>query len=273
MASLADSKIQIAGIGHVYVAAPDTPAPDLYNYKFGDGTSLEPTWTWIGDTSSENLVEVESDGGEFQAKRTWDRQSARSSREAVTHKLTINSVSLGDDTITTAFPGSQYDAANDAWDLSLSGSTEKAVLIVIEDGGEVGAFLYRRVTLAGSLPTLSLEEFTEIKMSGNILSPNSGGSPVQLIKPRQVTGASTAAPTVTGMNPKTAKAGQSVVITGTNFDGVRRVEFGTANAVFTKNSGTQITATVPFKATGQVDIKVTNGRGSGTSTEKFTVQA
>ena len=78
MASLADSKIQIAGIGHVYTAAPDTAAPDLYNYKFGDGTTLEASgWTWLGDTSSENLVEVESDGGDFTAKRTWDRQSAR----------------------------------------------------------------------------------------------------------------------------------------------------------------------------------------------------
>lgn len=274
MSSLADSKIQIAGIGHVYYAAPDTDDPDLYDYEFGDGTTLEKHgWTWLGDTSSENLVEIESDGGEFTAKRTWDRQSARSSRAAVTHKLTINSVNLGRDTMESAFPGSTYDAAKDAWDLELSGSTEKAFLIVIVDGGEVSGFLYRRVTVAGSLPTLSLEEFTEVKMSGNILSPNSGKKPVRVIPPRQVTGKGTAAPTVTGMSPKTGKAGATVVITGTNFDGTRQVKFGEVNALFQKNTATQITATVPGKATGQVDISVTNNMGTGKSTEKFTVQA
>lgn len=274
MSSLADSKIQIAGIGHVYYGAPDTADPELWDYEFGDGTTLEKQgWTWLGDTSSENLVEVETEGGEFTAKRTWDRQSARSSRAAVTHKLTINSVNLGRDTMEVAFPGSTYDPAKDAWDLNLSGSTEKAFLIVIVDGPEVSGFLYRRVTVAGSLPALNLEEFTEIKMSGNILSPNSGSQPVRVIPPRQVTGKGTSAPTVTGLSPAQGKAGTTVVITGTNFDGTRQVKFGDHNALFQKNTATQITATVPGKATGQVDVTVVNNIGSGKSTSKFTVQA
>lgn len=274
MSSLADSKIQIAGIGHVYYGAPDTEEPDLYDYKFGDGTTLEAAgWTWLGDTSSENLIEIESEGGEFTAKRTWDRQSARSSRSAVTHTLTINSVSLGKDTMEIAFPGSVYDADKDAYDLNLAGSTEKAFLIVIEDGNEVGGFLYRRVTVAGALPAYNLEEFTEIKISGTILSPNSGKSPVRSITPRQVTGKGAGAPTVTNLSPKQGRVGSAVVITGTNFDGVRSVKFGDHNAVFTKNTATQITATVPGKATGAVDVTVTNNIGSGKSGDKFTVQA
>ena len=86
MANLGNSKIQIAGRGHVYYAAPDTEAPNLDGYIFGDGTTLEGSgWTWLGDTSSENLIEFESDGGDTSTKRTWDRQGVRSPREDVTH--------------------------------------------------------------------------------------------------------------------------------------------------------------------------------------------
>ena len=46
MANLGNSKIQIAGRGHVYYAAPDTEAPNLDGYVFGDGTTLEGSgWT------------------------------------------------------------------------------------------------------------------------------------------------------------------------------------------------------------------------------------
>ena len=107
MANLGNSKIQIAGRGHVYYAAPDTEAPNLDGYTFGDGTTLEANgWTWLGDTSSENLIEFESDGGDTSTKRTWDRQGVRSTREDVTNKVTINAVNLGEDVMKVAFPGS-----------------------------------------------------------------------------------------------------------------------------------------------------------------------
>ena len=40
MANLGNSKIQIAGRGHVYYAVNDTEAPNLDGYVFGDGTTL-----------------------------------------------------------------------------------------------------------------------------------------------------------------------------------------------------------------------------------------
>ena len=71
MANLANSRIQIAGIGHVYYGAVDNVAPNLDGYKFGDGTTLEGVgWTWLGDTSSENLIEFETDGGDTNTKHT-----------------------------------------------------------------------------------------------------------------------------------------------------------------------------------------------------------
>ncbi|MFN8003064.1 MAG: M12 family metallo-peptidase [Acidobacteriota bacterium] len=56
-------------------------------------------------------------------------------------------------------------------------------------------------------------------------------------------------PTVTGFNPPSGQAGDTVVITGSNFTGVTVVKFaGDAAATFTVDSPTQITATIPTGA-------------------------
>lgn len=262
MANLANSKIQIAGRGHVYYGVNDTVAPNLDGFVFGDGTTLEPSgWTWLGDTSSENLIEFDSDGGDTSTKRTWDRQGVRSTREDVTNKVTINAVNLGEDVMKVAFPGSSYDAANRAWDIELDASSERAILVVVEDGQLVSGYLFRRVSLAGTMPSLSLDKFTEVKISGTLLSPASGKTRVQMLEPRIVTGVGTAKPTITSLTPATGAVGARVVIAGTNFDGVRSVKFGNADASFDKDSATQITTYVPRGATGSVQVVVTNNMG------------
>jgi hypothetical protein len=265
MASLADSTIQIAGIGHVYYAAPDTEAPDLFSYEFGDGTTLEASgWTWMGDTSSENLIEFATDGGDVSTLRTWDRTSVRSTREDVTNTVTINAVNLGDDTMKLAFPGSTYDDATKSFDLNMDGSVEKAILVVIVDGSLVSAYLFRRVTLAGSMPALSLDAFTEVAITGTLLSPASGKSKVRIFEPRYATGSASAKPTVTAVDPTSAAVGAIITITGTNFDGVRAVKIGGMTASFEKVSSTKITATVPSGATTG-GVVVTNNVGDSTS--------
>nr|DAE22508.1 MAG TPA: major tail protein [Siphoviridae sp. ctUWs1] len=259
MANLGNSKIQIAGKGHVYIGNVDTVAPNLWGYTFGDGTTLETAgWTWLGDTSSENLIEVETDGGDTSTKRTWDRQGVRSTREDVTNKVTINAVNLGEDVMRVAFPGSTYDAEKGGWDVELDNSSERAVLIVIEDGLLVSGMLFRRVSLAGNLPSLSLDNFSEVKISGTLLSPPSGKTRVQMLEPRTVTGVGTAKPTITTLAPATGAVGAKVTITGTNFNGVREVKFGDKVATFEKDSATQITTYVPRGATGSVNVVVTN---------------
>ncbi|HLG17349.1 MAG TPA: cohesin domain-containing protein [Blastocatellia bacterium] len=67
-------------------------------------------------------------------------------------------------------------------------------------------------------------------------------------------------PTVSGINPTTASVGSNVTISGNNFTGVTSVRFSNnVNAVFTVNSNTQITATVPLGAiTGPITISKTN---------------
>ena len=271
MANFRNSKIQIAGKGHVYIGNVDTVAPDLWGYTFGDGTTLETAgWTWLGDTSSENLIEVETDGGDTSTKRTWDRQGVRSTREDVTNKVTINAVNLGEDVMRVAFPGSTYDAEKGGWDVELDNSSERAVLIVIEDGLLVSGMLFRRVSLAGNLPSLSLDNFSEVKISGTLLSPPSGKTRVQMLEPRTVTGVGTAKPTITTLAPATGAVGAKVTITGTNFNGAREVKFGDKVATFEKDSATQITTYVPRGATGTVNVVVTNNVGAADG-KQFTV--
>lgn len=268
----ADKEIQIAGMGHVYVGDVDTAAPDLWAYEFGDGTTLEAQgWKWIGDTSSENLIEFETDGGDASTKDTWDRKNARSTRASKTTNVTINSVSFSDDTIQTAFPGSTYVEETDGYDLVLSGSTDRAILIVIVEGQLVSGILLRKVNLSGDMPTLDKENFTEVKMKGVLLTPPSGKTSVHYLRAREVTGKAIAAPTITEIKPVNAKVGDTVTVTGTNFDGVRRVLVGTTAASFAKRSATVLTVKVPTVSAGQHTISVINGKGKADSATKLTV--
>ncbi|MDQ2769197.1 MAG: IPT/TIG domain-containing protein, partial [Bacteroidota bacterium] len=78
-------------------------------------------------------------------------------------------------------------------------------------------------------------------------------------------------PTITSFTPTSGPVGTSVVITGTNFTGTTRVVFNTTPAtIYTVNSATQITATVPAQATTG-PIVVTTPVGTATSATPFTV--
>lgn len=69
--------------------------------------------------------------------------------------------------------------------------------------------------------------------------------------------------TISGFTPTSAAVGQSVVITGTNLASALTVEFGGRSAVFTVNSDTQITATVPAgAASGNVSVTTLAGTAS-----------
>jgi gliding motility-associated-like protein len=81
--------------------------------------------------------------------------------------------------------------------------------------------------------------------------------------------------TITGFSPGNAcsGSGQLVSITGTNFTGATAVIFYNGqSALFTVNSATQITATMPIGATTG-PISVTTPSGTGISSGSFTVNA
>jgi uncharacterized protein (TIGR03437 family) len=78
-------------------------------------------------------------------------------------------------------------------------------------------------------------------------------------------------PTISSFSPGSGKVGSKVTITGNAFTGASAVTFNGAPAVFTVNSYTQITATVPSGATtGR--IAVTTAGGTGTSSSSFSVK-
>jgi uncharacterized repeat protein (TIGR03803 family) len=80
----------------------------------------------------------------------------------------------------------------------------------------------------------------------------------------------TVTPAITSFTPASGPVGTSVMITGIGLMGTTSVTFNGAAAVFTVNSDTQITATVPAGATTG-KIAVTTPGGSATSATSFTV--
>ena len=78
------------------------------------------------------------------------------------------------------------------------------------------------------------------------------------------------APKLTSFTPTSGPVGTTVTLTGTHFTGATKVAVHGASAVFSVNSATKITATVPSGATTGT-IAVTTPGGSATSTASFTV--
>lgn len=170
MANLADSKMVIPGIGHVFFADVDTEAMNLDNFKFGD-VSTYGDWTWLGDTSSENLISFESDGGEVTYKRTWDRTQVRATRTPDEISATINSVNITRETFELAWPGGDYDDLTKSYKVRTTGGTsEKALMVVMEDGTAIAAFRLPKTDIKGSFPSLDLEEFMEIPLNVAVLT-------------------------------------------------------------------------------------------------------
>ncbi len=77
-------------------------------------------------------------------------------------------------------------------------------------------------------------------------------------------------PTLAAFTPASGTAGDSVVITGTNFAAVTAVKFNGVDALFTVASPTSLGAIVPATATTGA-IAVTTARGTATSAGSFTV--
>ena len=78
-------------------------------------------------------------------------------------------------------------------------------------------------------------------------------------------------PTLSTVAPASGVAGDSITLTGTNFAAVSAVNFnGVPAALYTVNSSTSITATVPAAATTG-SVTVTNFYGTATSPSPFTI--
>jgi hypothetical protein len=77
-------------------------------------------------------------------------------------------------------------------------------------------------------------------------------------------------PTITSFSPTGGVAGDSVVISGNNLGIASSVKFGALAAVFTANSASQVTATVPASAV-TAPITVSNSYGTATTATNFNI--
>jgi len=100
-------------------------------------------------------------------------------------------------------------------------------------------------------------------------APNNGATATPLPIPPPVP---PPPPAVSSVTPSSGWPGSSVTISGSAFTGATSVTFNGAAAVFTVNSDSQITATVPPGATTG-PVSVTTPSGTGTSSAPFTVTA
>lgn len=86
----------------------------------------------------------------------------------------------------------------------------------------------------------------------------------------KVDGQTNPPPAIFAFTPTNGAASNSVVLTGTNFTTATAVAFNDANAMFSVDSATQITAIVPTNA-GSGFLSVTTPNGTAISTNPFTV--
>lgn len=86
----------------------------------------------------------------------------------------------------------------------------------------------------------------------------------------KVDGQTNPPPVILAFSPTSGTVSNTVVITGTNFTSASTVAFNGASAMFTVDSASQITATVPTNA-GSGFLSVTTPSGTAISTNPFTV--
>ena len=185
-------KLHITGLIHVFHAPVDTTVPDISTFDFSDvmSTGSFGDWTWLGDTSSENLIELASDGGDAEYKRTADRLKVRAVREDTTYTLTINTVGISRDHFELGFSDAEYDEATNSYRIKSGGtSSEKALLVVTEDGRDVAAVYLPNADIVGNLPGFDLENFQEWPLTCALLASPSTGDLMSYYLPRARAGA------------------------------------------------------------------------------------
>jgi hypothetical protein len=188
------------------------------------------------------------------------------------------------------------DAVHSVCSSSATGSTGGTTVVNLVVGGTpipVSTALNQLPTLPAPLSSLLSIEINKQVVTNSpgatgitvdavvitLLSPLAGGGVITLGESKcGATGPDiNAAPTVSSVNPNSGPTagGTTVTITGTGFNCVSGVSFGTTAATFTVNSPTQITATSPAGTAGTVDVTVKNCNGTsptGTS-DQFTYVA
>lgn len=162
----------IPGKGTVLVADPDTAAPTNYE-------TLDPTakpivgadgWETLGHTSRENNVSLSKDGGDVTSLGSWWEEVLRSNRAATNWTATVNSIQVDATTLGLAFGGGTLDTVAGSYDVGDIVPQNKALFILIVDGGgnRLGLYIPNTSVSIGDAPEFALDAFFEIQLSAAI---------------------------------------------------------------------------------------------------------
>lgn len=143
--ALASDELYLPVVGHIFTAPVGTAAPtDLsaLNAETGEFTSGATGWTNIGHTARGELPELGFDGGDREAKGTWQREVQRYvTTEAVADYVIVNVHQFNNDTLALYYGGTGGSTAG-RFEVSGTASSvpTRALLIVIVDGDNRVAF-------------------------------------------------------------------------------------------------------------------------------------
>ena len=183
---LEDSKLFYTSFTHIFVAPPETEAPDLTKFKFGT-PSTYGSWVWIGDTDEEEPIKTNIDGGDIEFLRTADRVKVRSKRADVTLTGTIKALSVDRTVFDLAFAGGTYDSAKKSYKVKAKTLTaNKAIMAVFEDGKTVAALRFPNTDIGGKYPEFGISKFASTDLDFGILTDRNGDT-VEIFEPRAVT--------------------------------------------------------------------------------------
>ena len=125
------------GTARFYTAVAGTPRPTTV------ATLKAPpvAWTEVGNTSSENIINLTSEGGAVTTLASLQNKSLRQSVEARVESLGLNLLEWTTESLTLYYGGNATITADEAVEVpSEPVPVEKAFLAVLWDGEKVGGF-------------------------------------------------------------------------------------------------------------------------------------
>lgn len=179
--ALNDDAVFTAAKGYIYTAAVDAVSPTEQEvFDFVDETTTLTGYTIIGHTSRDDLPEFGFDGGDAEAKGTWQNEALRTVvTDPAVDFVTFNLVQFDKATLELYYGAANVATETSSYALNGSpgGATQKGFLIVIVDGANHIAFHASKVDLRrDDAISLAVDEFGALPMRATFLK--SSGKPL-----------------------------------------------------------------------------------------------
>ncbi|MDY6143747.1 MAG: hypothetical protein SPI14_06045 [Arcanobacterium sp.] len=185
---MAKDEAVLPGQGWVFYGAPDTAPFEISTFDEKTLTDHEG-WTFMGNTSKENLPTLGKEGGDITTYETWDTPSMRSDVASTVYSMTINVVSMTVATLQLAFPGGTWDQSSGQYKVAArSQTTNKAVLVVMKDNvnGYQGFYFPNAAIALGDAPELASDGFVEVPLLATAQTSSTSGSPFSWMPPKDL---------------------------------------------------------------------------------------